>query len=63
MNMRRAVVNGFVTDYRGPVFPASSSNRITRDFFFLRGGLENQRNYRIRNEERGIVSYHDISQA
>lgn len=52
--------NGFVLEYNGPTFPPSASNAITYEWFCLRGGLANQRNYKVLLLN-GRYSYHDIS--
>ena len=57
---RKYGTNGFLLTYKGPFFPASRSNAITYEYFCLRGGLENGRNYAIRHRD-GTISYHDIS--
>ena len=57
--------NGFTLKYSGNIFPASTSNQITYEFFCLRGGLANQRNQRVSksNGNHHYSTYHDISNA
>ena len=50
--------NGFVLDYSGPMFPATTSNQITYECFCLMGGLSNDRMQKIKNGND--TTYHKI---
>lgn len=52
--------NGFVLEYNGPIFRPSMSNQITYEWFCLRGGVANGRNYKLRLRN-GKYAYYDIS--
>jgi hypothetical protein len=57
--------NGFILKYDGYTFPASGSNRITRECYLLMGGLSNSRLYRIirTNGTHSYEVYHRIDKA
>jgi hypothetical protein len=57
--------NGFNLNFDGDIFPASTSNQITYEYFCLRGGLSNPRNQRIgkNNGSHHYSTYHDVSNA
>ena len=61
-NMKKNAHNGFLLKYSGEIFPASSSNQITYEYFCLLGGLSNERLRKIeRNNGPHIYNtYHKV---